>query len=102
MRRSLDAWCEDERDMAVLHCGIAVEHLLKAFLASKHPSLLVDGRDFSSLLHAVGEGAYATVDEHLTKSIGALECFRRVAQLTALPVTERQSQFSALETGLLI
>ncbi len=97
MLRSLDAWCEDERDMAVLHCGISVEHLLKAFLASKHPSLLVDGRDFSSLLHAIGEGTHATVGEHLTKSIGALECFRRVAQLIALPVTERQAEpiFSA-------
>jgi hypothetical protein len=83
--------------MAVLHCGISVEHLLKAFLASKHPSLLVDARDFSSLLHAVGEGARAAVDEHLIKSIGALECFRRVAQLTTLPMTERQVEpiFSA-------
>lgn len=97
MLRSLDAWSEDERDMAVLHCGISVEHLLKAFLASKHPSLLVDARDFSSLLHAVGEGARAAVDEHLTKSIGALECFRRVAQFISLPVTERQAEpiFSA-------
>src|ERR1017187_1064732 len=97
MLRSLDAWCEDERDMAVLHCGIAVEHLMKAFLASKHPSLLVDGRDFSSLLHAVGEGTHATADEHHTKSIGALECFRRVAQFKVLPVTERQAEpiFSA-------
>ena len=32
MLRSLDAWSEDERDMAVLHCGIAVEHLLKHIL----------------------------------------------------------------------
>lgn len=88
--RALNAWCEDERDMAVLHCGISVEHLLKAYLASKHPSLLVDARDFSALLHAVGEGARAAVSEHLTKSIGALECFRRVALLTTLPMTERQ------------
>jgi hypothetical protein len=90
MIRALNAWCEDERDMAVLHCGISVEHLLKAFLASKHPSLLVDARDFSSLLYAVGEGARVAMDEHLTKSIGALECFRRVGQLITLPMTERQ------------
>jgi hypothetical protein len=97
MLRSLDAWCEDERDMAVLHCGISVEHLLKAFLASKHPSLLIDVRDFNSLLHAIGEGTHATADEYHSKSIGAVECFRRVAQLTALPVTERQAEpiFSA-------
>jgi hypothetical protein len=97
MLRGIDAWCEDERDMAVLHCGISVEHLLKAFLASKHPSLLVDARDFSSLLHAAGEGAHAAVGEHLAKSIGAVECFKRVALLTALPMTERQAEpiFSA-------
>jgi hypothetical protein len=97
MLRGIDAWCEDERDMAVLHCGISVEHLLKAFLASKHPSLLVDARDFSALLHAAGEGAHAAVGEHLAKSIGALECFKRVALLTALPMTERQAEpiFSA-------
>lgn len=97
MLRGIDAWCEDEREMAVLHCGISVEHLLKAFLASKHPSLLVDARDFSALLHAAGEGAHAAVGEHLAKSIGALECFKRVALLTALPMTERQAEpiFSA-------
>ena len=97
MLRGIDAWCEDEGDMAVLHCGISVEHLLKAFLASKHPSLLVDARDFSALLHAAGEGAHAAVGEHLAKSIGALECFKRVALLAALPITERQAEpiFSA-------
>jgi hypothetical protein len=95
--RGIDAWCENEQDIAVLHCGISVEHLLKAFLASKHPSLLVDARDFSALLHAAGEGAHAAVGEHLAKSIGALECFKRVTQLTALPMTERQAEpiFSA-------
>lgn len=84
MQRSLDSWCAGERDMAVLHAGIAVEHLLKAFM--------VDGRDFSSLLHAVGEGAYAPVDEHRSKSIGAAECFKRVAQFIPLPLTERQAE----------
>jgi hypothetical protein len=95
--RSLDAWAEGERDIAVLHCGISVEHLLKAFLASKHPSLLVDPRDFSSLLYAVGEGDRAPVGEHLTKSIGASECFRRVAQFIQLPATPQQAEpiFSA-------
>ena len=92
MLRGIDAWCEGEHDMAVLHCGISVEHLLKAFLASKHPSLLVDGSDFSSLLHAVGEGAHARADEYHVKSIGALECFKRVARLTPLPMTEQQAQ----------
>jgi hypothetical protein len=97
MLRSLDAWSEDERDMAVLHCGIAVEHLLKAFLASKHPSLLVDARDFGSLLHAIGEGERAAAEEHQTKSIGASECFKRVAQFIQLPATQQQAEpiFSA-------
>ena len=97
MIRSLDAWIEDERDIAVLHCGISVEHLLKAFLASKHPSLLVDAKDFSSLLYAIGEGERTSIDEHQTKSIGASECFKRVAQFINLPATQQQAEpiFSA-------
>ncbi|MEU2797660.1 hypothetical protein [Streptomyces sp. NPDC007117] len=40
--------------MAVHHAAVATEHLLKAFLARVHPSLIVDGKDFPSLLYASG------------------------------------------------
>lgn len=92
MKRSIDAYFSGEVDMTVLHAGIAVEHLLKAFLASKHPSLLVDGRDFGSLLHAVAESALAATDAYHTKSIGASECYKRVSQFIPLPLTERQAE----------
>jgi hypothetical protein len=45
---------------AGLHCGIAVEHLAKAYLASLHPVLTVDGTDFDSLLVLTGHQALAT------------------------------------------
>ncbi|MFH8771677.1 hypothetical protein [Streptomyces sp. NPDC017958] len=89
MLRALSAWCTSDNDMAVLHGGIGTEHLLKAHLAARHPSLLVDGRDLSSLLHATGQSAYAASPETKVKTIGALDAFKRVATLTAMPVKER-------------
>jgi hypothetical protein len=38
-------------DFAVHHVGVALEHLLKAYLAFLHPALIVDAKDFDSLLH---------------------------------------------------
>jgi hypothetical protein len=43
-------------DMAVHHAVVACEHLLKAYLASLHPVLVAEGKDFTSLLHATGHG----------------------------------------------
>jgi hypothetical protein len=43
----------DQVSVFLLHAATALEQLAKAFLASKHPSLLID-RDFDALLHAVG------------------------------------------------
>ncbi|MFB7353483.1 hypothetical protein [Streptomyces gardneri] len=75
--------------MAVLHGGIGTEHLLKALLAARHPSLLVDGRDFSSLLHATGQSTFAASPETKVKTIGALDAYRRASTLIAMPVKER-------------
>lgn len=89
MNRAMSAWCTSDNDMAVLHGGIGTEHLLKAFLAARHPSLLVDGRDFNSLLHATGQSAYAAYPETKVKTVGALDAFRRAAALITMPVKER-------------
>ncbi|RKN08570.1 hypothetical protein D7319_14315 [Streptomyces radicis] len=48
-------------DMAGHHAGVATEHLLKAFLVSLHPTLIVDGKDFNSMLYATGHGALLQV-----------------------------------------
>ncbi|MGW5048671.1 hypothetical protein [Streptomyces griseoluteus] len=89
MNRAMSAWCTSDNDMAVLHGGIGTEHLLKALLAARHPSLLVDGRDFNSLLHATGQSTYAASPETKVKTIGALDAFKRVATLITMPVKER-------------
>ncbi|MFJ9523040.1 hypothetical protein ACIRPK_32935 [Kitasatospora sp. NPDC101801] len=57
-------------DFAVHHAGIAAEHLLKAYLASLHPALVVEAKDFDSLLHATGMGKYASGHVTRAKTIG--------------------------------
>ncbi|MFE9699008.1 hypothetical protein [Streptomyces sp. NPDC006270] len=89
MSRALSAWCTSDNDMAVLHAGIGTEHLLKALLAARHPSLLVDGRDYNSLLHATGQSEYAAAPGTKVKTIGALDAFKRAAALIAMPIKER-------------
>jgi hypothetical protein len=67
MTAALAAFSEgpEAYDFAVHHAGIAAEHLLKAYLATLHPALVVEGKDFDSLLHATGHGAHASV--HVTR-----------------------------------
>jgi hypothetical protein len=89
MSRAMSAWCTSDNDMAVLHAGIGTEHLLKALLAARHPSLLVDGRDFNSLLHAAGQSTYAASPGTKVKTIGALDAFKRAAALITMPIKER-------------
>ncbi|MFJ8882274.1 hypothetical protein ACIRJR_02545 [Streptomyces sp. NPDC102402] len=80
------------QDMAVHHAGVATEHLLKAYLASLHPALVVEGRDFSSLLHATGLGAHAPGPLSQTKTIGLVESYVRVSGLLkgTMPVSRQE------------
>lgn len=68
-------------DFAVHHAGIAAEHLLKAYLVSLDPVLIVDGRNFDSLLHATGHGAHASVPVSQAKTIGLVDAHTRVLQI---------------------
>ncbi|MFD6297961.1 hypothetical protein ACFWFU_24410 [Streptomyces sp. NPDC060235] len=70
-----------QADVVVLHAGVAVEHALKAFLCSVSPSLVVDGRDFPSLLHGAGRGELAKKPLPMIKTIGAMEAFMRVSKI---------------------
>ncbi|WP_152627338.1 hypothetical protein [Streptacidiphilus melanogenes] len=89
MRRALYAWSNGDHDMAVLHGGIAFEHIVKAALAARHPSLLSDGRDFSTLLHAAGLSSHATAPATHARTLGAAEAFKRARALLQLSVSER-------------
>ncbi|MEV5159566.1 hypothetical protein [Streptomyces sp. NPDC053728] len=80
------------KDMAVHHAGVAAEHLLKAYLADLHPALIVEGKDFSSLLHATGHGAHASGPRSQTKTIGLVEAYVRVAGILkgSMPVSRQE------------
>ncbi|MET9807337.1 hypothetical protein [Streptomyces halstedii] len=79
-------------DMAVHHAGVAAEHLLKAYLAALHPALIVDGRDFSSLLYATGHGVHASGPRSQTKTIGLVEAYVRVSGILkgSMPVSRQE------------
>ncbi|MFJ8405790.1 hypothetical protein ACIQ9K_35695 [Streptomyces microflavus] len=68
-------------DMAVHHAGVATEHLLKAFLAGIHPSLIVDSKDFPSLVYAAGRGGLLQVRESRVKTIQLGEAYTRAQKL---------------------
>jgi HEPN domain-containing protein len=89
MRRALHAWCQGDHDMAALHGGIAFEHIVKAGLAMRHPSLLADARDFSTMLHAAGLGDQAGTPLAKVKTLGAAEAFKRLRSLIPVSITER-------------
>ncbi|MFE0181281.1 hypothetical protein [Streptomyces olivaceus] len=78
-------------DLAVHHAGIAAEHILKAYLASLHPVLIVEGKDFNSMLHATGHGAHASVPAEQVKTIGLTEAHLRVQKVLRkrMPVDQR-------------
>ncbi|MFJ4853405.1 hypothetical protein [Streptomyces sp. NPDC088730] len=67
--------------MAVHHAGVATEHLLKAFLARIHPSLIVEGKDFNSLLYAAGQGGLVQVRGSRVKTIQLGEAYERVTRI---------------------
>ncbi|MET7305444.1 hypothetical protein [Embleya sp. NPDC005575] len=82
MQKALAAFTqgEEEQDFAVHHAGVALEHLLKSYLASLHPVLVVESKpdNFLSLLHAIGRG---TTPVTTIKTIGLSEAFTRVKHL---------------------
>ncbi|CRK57043.1 hypothetical protein [Alloactinosynnema sp. L-07] len=80
-------------DFAVHHIGIALEHLLKSYLASLHPALVVDPKDFDSMLHATGHGNRAKRPVTPTKTIGLAAAFQGVKRLLPKQITVSEPQF---------
>ncbi|MFF5393195.1 hypothetical protein ACFY5H_33605 [Streptomyces sp. NPDC013012] len=83
MAAALTAFAEgpESYDFAVHHAGIAAEHILKAFLAGLHPALIVEARDFDSLLHATGHGTHTSIPASRAKTIGLMEAHARVHKI---------------------
>jgi hypothetical protein len=98
MTAALDAFSRgpDSYDFAVHHAGIATEHLLKAYLSSLHPALIMEGKDFDSLLHATGHGDHASVPLSRIKTIGLVDAHSRTYRLLRGKIPINQQAFTPL------
>src|ERR1700753_3623260 len=83
MQAGFAAFVNDDgsSSLAVHHAGVAIEHLLKAYLSSLHPALIVDPKNLESLLHAVGLGDHAQVPVTQVRTIGLEAAFQRTVRL---------------------
>ncbi|MFB6552397.1 hypothetical protein [Streptomyces sp. NPDC056405] len=72
---------DGDYDFAVHHLGVATEHLLKAYLSSLHPVLIVDANDLPSLLHATANGDRAGVPVTRIKTLGVVAAYKRCRTL---------------------
>ncbi|MFJ5050453.1 hypothetical protein [Streptomyces sp. NPDC088719] len=81
----------ESHDLAVHHAGRAAEHLLKAYLASLHPALIVEAKDFDSMLHATGHTALASFPLSRARTIGLVEAHSRVEKVLrgTLPIGKK-------------
>jgi hypothetical protein len=105
MQAGLEAFTRqaDAHDFAVHHCAVAVEHLLKAYLASLHPALIVQGQDLDSLLHATGHGPHAAVPVTRIKTIGLAEALTRAERFLRPQIAvgnRERSQVLAARNGV--
>ncbi|MGW5396675.1 hypothetical protein [Streptomyces sp. NPDC003952] len=89
---------EGDYDFAVHHLGVATEHLLKAYLSSLHPALIVDAADLPSLLHATGHGPRAVtigVPVSRIKTLGVVAAYRRCRTLLPKELTLDDKLFAS-------
>lgn len=97
--RALDDHSNGDHDMALLNAGVMLEHLAKSLLCGHHPSLIVEGRSFDSLL-------IANKLAHLAKSngvrtIGLEEACQRVSQvLKSFPKPELLRRVADARNGV--
>lgn len=82
-RTGLEAYLNQDWSVFFLHCGTAIEHLAKCYLASMHPTLVMDQRDFDSLLHACGLAKHARRPMSRIRTITATVALDRAEQFLA-------------------
>ena len=87
-REALEALSDGDDVGFALFAATSLEHLLKSFLAGRHPALIIDARSFDSLLHACGEDAAANTPRDTVKTIGAVESLHRVSRFVPSLTTE--------------
>lgn len=93
---ALRDFAEGRYDMAVLHAGVMLEHLAKAYLTGLHPSLIVEAGSFDSLLLACGYKELAAKPGTL-RTIGLSEAVKRLAQtIQEFPYRKPQEELKSL------
>jgi hypothetical protein len=76
----LRARSQEQPKVYLLHIGIGLELLFKAYLASLHGTLIVEN-DFDSLLRASGNAKHARTGPEGMRTIGMSEARKRVGRL---------------------
>jgi hypothetical protein len=71
----------DDPQIFLLHIATALEQLLKAMLASLHPSLIASPNHFDSLLHLSGHPQHAKQDSSRLRTITMSEALTRAGQV---------------------
>jgi hypothetical protein len=87
-REALAALSSGDEVGFALYAATSLEHLLKSFLAGKHPALIVDGKNLDSLLHACGQAAVANTPRDKVKTISAGESLERVTRFIPLVASQ--------------
>ena len=90
-RDSLAALSTDDDVGFALYAATSLEHLLKCYLARKHPALIVEARNLDSLLHACGQDAVARTTRDKVKTISAAESLERAARFLPLIASHSKS-----------
>ena len=83
-RDALEALSAGDAVGFALYAATSLEHLLKCYLARKHPALVVDGKHVDSLLHACGQEAAAETKRDQVRTISGVESLERVARFLPL------------------
>ncbi|MGY1829299.1 hypothetical protein ACI8AA_02595 [Geodermatophilus sp. SYSU D01180] len=82
-RRGFRARAAGEHDDASLQFGTMLEHLAKSYLASVHPTLLVESRlDFLSLVRLTGQGPQLKPG-HVLRTVGLQGALERIGTLVS-------------------
>jgi hypothetical protein len=100
-RDSLAALSSDDNLAFALYAATSLEHLLKCYLARKHPALIVEASSFDSLLLACGFVTAAKAKRDEVKTVSATESLKRATQFLPLLSAHRKSleQLFALRNG---
>ncbi len=101
-RDALEALSAGDAVGFALHAATSLEHLLKSYLARKHPALIVDARSVDSLLHACDQAQATKSPRDQVRTITAKESLARATRFLASLAShrERLEELFAVRNGV--